>query len=322
VAPSGRDPTWTLRRPSAGDYHAVVEPQVSPRRLRAFGSHGLGVAGVLALIAFAMLLPFLPGTHDRLAATVSLSAQLIGVVGLLFVPVGGVWLAYELRKRRHIARNLLYTPGRHRFALATVVVGSVTAGVIALAACAAATISFGVLVLLLSAYVLYRLTARVVQARSAEDTAFSAVPIYLTFVPIATLLLQLSLAGPATAFSRNRAIEASASLIAGIDAYRATHAVYPESLLGTHKDYNPSVVGIERYEYARRGETYDLAFEQPLFLLDDIGTREWVVYNPRDEHFLTSHVAWNLEWAPHERPQQGFVSHDAGAVHWRRLRFD
>src|SRR6202008_2386911 len=122
-------------------------------------------------------------------------------------------------------------------------------------------------------------------------------------------LLQLLLAAPATEFSRQHAIAASAEMIADIEEYRAEHGTYPETMVGMHLDYHPSVIGIERFEYARRGDGYDLCFKQPRFLLDDLGAQEVLVYNPRDEHMIMSHAAWNLVWAPGEEDvQQGWFS--------------
>jgi hypothetical protein len=42
------------------------------------------------------------------------------------------------------------------------------------------------------------------------------------------------------------------------------------------------------------GSTYNLYFEQPKLLLDQFGTREFVVYNPQDSHLLLSHTSWHM----------------------------
>lgn len=89
-------------------------------------------------------------------------------------------------------------------------------------------------------------------------------------------------------------------------------------------DYSPSVVGIERYHYAPRGEAYNLAFEQPRFLFDDFGVREFVMYNPRDEQIMPSHASWILIWSPEDlaRQQGWFAVHDAAQPHWKQFWFD
>lgn len=115
----------------------------------------------------------------------------------------------------------------------------------------------------------------------------------------------------------------AAELIARIEAYYDRHAQYPASLQAQYGDYDPNRVGIDRYHYMRRGGSYNLAFEQPRFLLDDIGTREWVVYNPRGEHRVYSHTSWLLLPSAAAEPIQGwYASGDAGRAHWKYFLFD
>lgn len=83
----------------------------------------------------------------------------------------------------------------------------------------------------------------------------------------------------------------SSDFIGDIEAYHVQHGRYPASLLAMWKDYYPDVIGVEKYHYAPGDNAYDLFFEQPRFLLDNIGTRGWVVYNPGDEHRMFSHTA-------------------------------
>lgn len=253
-----------------------------------------------------------------------MSAQLIGVVGLLFVPIGVLWLAYELRTHGRIGRNEPHTDKRSRLAVAALVTGCVVVAILVLAAVVGERLSFGILLLALSLYALSRLIPAVRQMKSTEDERFNAIPVYLIVIPIAVLILQLLLAAPATEFSRNRAIAASALMLAEIEAHRAAHGQYPETMLGINKDYHPSVLGIERYEYARRGNAYNVVFEQPLFVLQEFGARELVVYHPRDEHVILSHAVWNLVWTPEEaaRRQGWFAEHETGHQHWKYFWFD
>jgi hypothetical protein len=57
-------------------------------------------------------------------------------------------------------------------------------------------------------------------------------------------------------------------------------------------DYWPGVTGISGYHYEPNGDAYNLLFEQFTYRL---GTREFVMYNPRDEHVMTSHAMDLLE---------------------------
>ncbi|HEX5885823.1 MAG TPA: hypothetical protein VFY67_14875, partial [Pyrinomonadaceae bacterium] len=58
------------------------------------------------IVLLCTLLPFLPGSYDNLAVALSEMAHMFGVVGLLLVPVGLIWLAANrssrLTQRRHV----------------------------------------------------------------------------------------------------------------------------------------------------------------------------------------------------------------------------
>ncbi len=73
-----------------------------------------------------------------------------------------------------------------------------------------------------------------------------------------------------------------------------------------------------------QGDSYNLSFEQPRFLLDRFGTREWVVYNLRDEHRSYSHAAARLSSRVlAERAIQGwYASGDNGHARSRYFWFD
>ena len=129
----------------------------------------------------------------------------------------------------------------------------------------------------------------------------------------------VSLATPLTDRSRLTAIENSAGLIDSIEAYRERTDSYPASLLAVWADYLPGVIGIAQYHYEPHGDGYNLVFEQPRFLLDELGARELVVFNPRNEHVMTSHAAQRLAG----RAGGGwFAVRDAGRPHWKRFLFD
>lgn len=155
--------------------------------------------------------------------------------------------------------------------------------------------------------------------RRIKHKSFSALPVYLVFVPGIILIVQLILAAPLTERSRSIAIENSVEMISDIEAYYIKYGQYPASLFGVWPDYSPGIVGISHYHYEPNGEAYNLTFEQPRFLLDDFGAREFVMYNPRDEHALESHAARRLT-----QPELGgwYAVHDTGVPHWKYFLFD
>jgi hypothetical protein len=251
-------------------------------------------------------------------------AQAFGGLGLLLVPVGVLWLIHELRSQSQRRKNLSVKAQRYYFALVSVIIASIVAGLIALIALATVGLSFGLLTLALWLYIVSRLIPRLRVLKNEESEHFNAAALDLTVIPIAILVFQVILAAPLTEFSRNHAITNSHDFIRDIEAYHDEYGHYPVSLAAMWKDYNPGVVGVEKFHYSPYGESYNLFFEQPRFLFDNLGTREWVVYNPSDEHRMFSHTAWFLLLTPKEleRSQGWYAVHDASTSHWKYFWFD
>lgn len=146
----------------------------------------------------------------------------------------------------------------------------------------------------------------------------------MVVVPTVVLLGQLILAGPATRMSRDRAIANSSVLLGDLERFRGSFGYYPETLLAVNRDYKPGVIGIEGYDYSRIGNGFNLVFEQPRLLVDEPGVREFVVYNPLDEHVMLSHAEWYTsrpaaEVAAH---QGGFPIRPTEHPHWKSYLFD
>ncbi len=254
------------------------------------------LVGALTLGAYS---PYLPGDYDSLSVPLSVVAQVLAWTGLLFLPIGAIGWA---------RRPWLRSAGGAR---ARVIASVVATAVVSLVAWASSGPAFAFGTLTLAAATFAWLGPRLT-------------PFEMAAAPPAAVLLQWLLAGPMVEFSRNRAIDNSASLIAGLEAHRAAHGRYPQSLGAASPDYKVSVRGIERFHFVPHGDTYNLYFEQPLPLVIAAGTREFVVYNPRGEHMMLSHAAWHLSRAPARLAEgQGWYAvHDGSRPHWKRFRFD
>ncbi len=281
--------------------------------------HLLGIVLTIAFILFCTLLPFLPGSYDNLAVAFSEMAHLFGVVGLLLVPVGLLWIGAERSSR--LAQK------RHVFPLLVLIVSTLVWA----AVCLAAIIHSG-LVLVFAVVVLWVLVLRKAWARfrqgasPAGPSSFnlsSAIPFYFIAVPIAVALLQWALVDRATEMSRNRAIANSAPLITAIEEYRNRNGRYPTSLLAEHPDIRPQVMGIPQYHYEPHGAGYNVVFEQ---FNHRFGTREFVVYNPLDEYIMTAHAIDILEMTSEqlviERTRGHNSRHDLPQPHWKYFWFD
>ena len=260
--------------------------------------HAAGCVAAVVLILAGTLLPFLPGSYDPTAAAVSMTTRAFGWIGLLLVPLGAIWMARPRRATR----------------LAALAGCAIVWALLSLAALSVSGFVLAAIVMLLGGYLLASL-------KGALTTAEPAVGLYLVAVPLVVFGLQQALIGRAVEFSRDRAIRNAAPLIADIERYRTARGVYPPSLLSVWPDYKPGVIGIERYRYEPSGEAYNVVFEQPA---RDLPTREFVVYNPRDEQVFTSHAMDLLQYSPEglQRTRGYFAVHATAHPHWKYFWFD
>lgn len=279
------------------------------------GGHLLRIAGFATASLLLIVWPFLPGPQDPIAVPLSTALQVAGVAGVPLLPLALIWLVSELRGVTRV---------RFTLATASLVLGTLLALLASLLVLGVISAALGAAALAAVVLALRRLVPALRRLRGTPSIGTHPAPLYLAFLPTTLVAAPLMIAEPITAASRARAIEGTVELIAAIEGHRATHGGYPASLLALHPDYLPPTVGVARYEYAPGGDAYNLAFEQPRFLLDNVGAREYVVYNPRDEHVIPSHAAWILQWSPAVlATRQGwYASHDAGSPHWKYFWFD
>jgi len=286
-------------------------------------SHIVRMGAVTILLIACIFLPFLPGSYDGLAVTLSGMSQLFGIAGLMLVPIGALWLIYEYRKRAAKSRKLSNKDKGYHFAIASVVASSIVAAIVSIGAFVNLGLSFGFVTLGLWTYSVLRIVPRVKLLKNAEIGNFNPAPLYLICVPSVVVLFQLMLIVPATEFSRNYAIMKSAKLINDIEEYHNANGHYPRSLASVWKDYKPSVIGIKEFHYEPNGNAYNVFFEQPASFFE-FGTREIVMYNKLDEHVMISHDSDILVWPPEElSARRGYYAvHDASSPHWKYFWFD
>ena len=282
-------------------------------------THLVRIILIILPIALCVVYPFLPGDYDSLAMPLSTIAQGFGVLGVLLVPVGALWLIAELRQGSRPIKGRGFV-----FAVITVIIGTLIAAALMFVGLVTVGPSLALFLLVVCLVILYKLIPLLRAMRHSERDRFNPTPLYLVLIPLAVLIVQIGAAAPLTTASRARAIAGSAEMIAEIEAYRNAQGRYPHSLLGVWKDYYPRVVGVERYYYRPERDAYNLYFEQPRFILDRIGTREFVVYNPRDEHRIVSHPSFMLRLTPAqwESYRGWYEVHDAETDHWRYFWFD
>ena len=265
-----------------------------------------------------MLLPFLPGRYDSVAVPLSMMAQLFGIVGLLLVPLGLAWIAYEYGSEAKQKRRV--------FAIVALVTSFLAWCVVSLSVMFE-SIALGVGALGIGAFVTLWLWPQVRKMSTQPVEGRVAVvnhsPLYLILVPATVAIVRVAVADPAVEFSRSRAIRNAADLIADIEHYRVANGRYPPSLVSVHPDYLPGVVGIREYRYEPTGDAYNVLFEQ---LTLRIGIKEIVMYNPRGEQAISSH-AWDvLQLSPEQlaldRTRGHNAVHVASQPSWKFFWFD
>jgi hypothetical protein len=274
------------------------------------------MVSVVAVTLVATALPFLPGRYDALAVPLSGIARSFGMASLLLVPIGLVWLVYELRPTSHGERR-----GRVGFFFAILGAGSIAVlGVVVVAVMlSGAPVAVGVLTAW--GLVLWRSGPRMLKWARRSRGRDIATPLALILVPAVLTSAQLALARPLTAFAWNQTMDGLAPLIADIERYRATNGHYPRSLFSEWMDYRPAVIGVRGYQYETSGDVFSLAVEVPTFSFD---SREYLLYNPADTHVMASHDADLLLRTSAELVQyRGYYSaRMLDRPHWTVLSFD
>ena len=283
----------------------------------------LRAGSITGIVLLSTLLAYLPGRYDGTAVAVSQMAQCLGIAGLLLAPIGLAWLMFEARKSPASDKPQAPHPvgTRSRFVTAVVIAASMAVLLVSVVALAVSGWFLGACTMIAGTFLVLKAASRIRLATRTSSGRMLALPASLVLVPVVIVLLQFAAAGPATEYSRKRAIRNSEKLIADIERYREVHGQYPVSLVSLSKDYLPSVIGIQRYEYERFGSAYNLMFEQPSFRF---GTREIVMFNRLDEHAMASHDMDVLELAPDAyRARRGhYAVHAASQPHWKYFWFD
>lgn len=283
--------------------------------------HFARITAITMLIVTCMFLPFIPGSYDNLAVTLSLMAQVFGMAGLLLVPIGLLWLIYESMKRTQKDWKLTGKVKSCHFAIAALAASIIVAIAVSLGAFGNNNRTLGIITLVFCAYIILKLIPKLRQMKNSENKKFNPTPFYLICIPLIVLLFRFMFIVPATEFSRNYAIKKSEKLIQDIEAYYNRTGHYPLSLLSVNPDYEPSVIGIKEYHYEPYGNAYNLYFEQFTYELD---IKEIVMYNKLDEHAMSSHDMDILEYTGEELTLRrgDRRKYNLPIPHWKYIWFD
>jgi hypothetical protein len=136
-----------------------------------------------------------------------------------------------------------------------------------------------------------------------QTKPFHAAPLYLLSVPLIAFAFRMFLIGPVSDYSRDYAIENAQRLITEIENYYDVHHEYPQTIDELYNVPKPYVMGIEKFQYEKRGTDYSLWFIQWQAI---IATKEVVMYNKRGDYNVKGHYA----------------SFDASKTNWRYYWLD
>jgi hypothetical protein len=237
-------------------------------------AHIVRIFLVVTAVITATFLPFFPGGYDALSKPLSGMAWIFGRVGLLLVPVGGLWLLFSKRSGAGIQpRGWLVW-----LTLGTCIIVALVLVLVAFAFGPLLAAGTGTICGLLIIWLVRRL-------RAAAPVSWTVLGL-LAVVPITVLAVQLAFMESIASRARNRVIANSAPLIAEIESYYVRQGAYPVSIFALYGDVKPAVVGVQRYYYEPSGDAYNLIFEEPSPVF---GLRRFVVYNPREKQRLTVH---------------------------------
>ncbi len=264
--------------------------------------HWLQLIALNLLTILCMLLPFLPGPYDNLSMALSAIMQSNGFFGLLLVPIGVLWLIQEIKRRVDGQDNTNNWSNGFYLASTATVLGTFIMLFFSFGMFMLVGITAALLSILFTIWCLYKIIPMIKDLKT-QTRPFHTAPLYLLSVPLIAFAFRMFLVGPVSDYSRNYAIENAQQLITEIENYYDAHHEYPQSIEELYHVPKPNIMGIEKFQYEKRGNDYNLWFIQWQAI---IATKEVVVYNKRGDYNVKGHYA----------------SFDAPKVNWRYYWLD
>lgn len=257
---------------------------------------------ILAAISIVLLaciaLPYLQGSFSRTVIIVSTVLQLLGFVGLVFVPVGVVGLAVNKLNVSQSQNN----PLNFGLSMITLVLGALLYATMNLYLILNGDYKASVLTLLLGVFVSFKVTGTLRHKRGT--IRFKRLFVYLIVIPLVAFFGRKVLAPELAENSRNETITQAAMWIKEIEQYKNTTGDYPDSLMEIETRLpQPEFMGIDDFTYEKRNGIYNLSFVQ---WVDMGAVKEVVVYSNSDTYNMKGH----------------FASYTANEPHWKYFWLD
>lgn len=234
------------------------------------------------LLVLLIVFPFLPGPPSGLILVLSVLGQIMGVVGLVFLPVAITWTILEVRRQVKIRTTNVYAGFSYGYSIFMLILCTLVFGLVVVALFPTAGPWAGTTAVAVGVFFFILALRGINRTRKCPGRKFNMAPLYFLTLPLMAFLARSFVLGPVSGFSRNLAIERSQPLITAIEEYKMQKGVYPETLAALKKEKNvpePFIMGISQYRYNRINGQYSLSFSQWL----DFGSlEEIVVYDKTD----------------------------------------
>ncbi len=249
-------------------------------------------------IAVASVAPFLPGSSNNFAQGISQFTQVMGYLGLPFVPFGLVWLIIEIRNKNGQQLNR-WTNGYYPSWLTLVPLLLFVPLQITKTILDGQAFTIWPLIIIIS--IVAFLVFRIQKLKKKTDYKFNPAPLYIVLIPVLALLTSKFAVEKIAALTREKTIAKTQPVIAAIEKYKTENGEYPENLESLSGKYiqeipKPNLMGMRAYQYEKRNNSFLLTFER----LWHWNATEVVVYSSSGEkgikanygNYHTNHTNW------------------------------
>lgn len=126
----------------------------------------------------------------------------------------------------------------------------------------------------------------ILKVRRKEKQNLKVFSLFLWTIPLILFVTSILLAEKVRYFSRNFAMSNASNLIRAIESFHAEKNEYPNELKDLSPDFikqipTPRIMGISRYNYSKKGNSFNVAFSQNVIMSFNF---EVVVYDPTENH--------------------------------------
>jgi hypothetical protein len=271
--------------------------------------HLIRLALINLLLVVCFILPYLPGPSNDIVTAVSLYAQSPGFLGLIVLPIGLIWITFELLKLR--SNDLKYSKISFWLAIIATLLITLIGVLMTVVIIAQFSVFGGIMGSLILIYALIKSVKGIINLRLQPSIRFNVVPVYLFIIPLVSLGARFYMEPSLSTYSRNTAIGQGESLIALIEEYKNKQGYYPSRLSDLGTSPRTHVMGIQPFRYNTTGNDFHLSFSQwvQFGIVEEI-----VLYDRKTAEDVNQ--AYNYYFDQH-RVKGAFASYNTHHTHWR-----